>query len=107
MAKKPLTKARIRTALVIAVIVDALQIAVQATGPFQIFLDWPLDLLTALVMLGLVGFHWAFLPTVLAEAVPWLDVVPTWTLSVILATRGRSEVAAEAPKDGTPPMLEG
>jgi hypothetical protein len=104
---KPLSKARIRTALVLAVIVDALQIAVQATGPFQVLLDWPLDLATALVMLGLVGFHWAFIPTVFAEAVPWLDVVPTWTLSVILATRGRGEVAAAAPKDGTPPTLEG
>ncbi len=104
---KPLSKARVRTALVLAVIVDALQIAVQATGPFQVLLDWPLDLATALVMLGLVGFHWAFIPTVFAEAVPWLDVVPTWTLSVILATRGRGEVSATAPKDGTPPTLEG
>lgn len=108
MAKQPLSKARIRTAIAIAVIVDALQIGMQVTGPFQIFLDWPLDLLTALVMLGLVGFHWAFLPTVFAEAVPWLDVVPTWTFAVIIATRGKGEVAeASAPKDVTPPTLEG
>ena len=108
MAKKPLTKARIRTAIAIAVIVDALQIAVQATGPFQVLLDWPLDLLTAALMTGLVGFHWAFLPTFLAEAVPWLDVVPTWTLAVIFATRGKGEVIeASAPKDGAPPTVEG
>ena len=104
---KPLSPARRRAALAIAVIVDLLQIAMQTTGPFQILLDWPLDLLTALVMLGLVGFHWAFLPTVLAEAVPWLDVVPTWTLAVIIATRGRNEVGAEALKDATPPTIEG
>lgn len=104
---KPMTKARIRTAIAIAVIVDALQIGMQATGPFQILLDWPLDLLTAALMTGLVGFHWAFLPTFLAEAVPGLDMVPTWTLAVIFATRNREKVEAEAPKDVTPPTLEG
>ena len=104
---KPLTKTRARIALGLAIVVDVLQIALQATGPFQILLDWPLDLLTGLAMMALVGFHWAFLPTFLAEAVPWLDVVPTWTLAVLFATRGREAVAAEAPKDVTPPTLEG
>ena len=104
---KPLTKGRIRTAIAIAVIVDALQIAIQPTGPFQFLLDWPLDLVMAALMTGLIGFHWAFLPTIVAEAVPWLDVIPTWTLAVVVATRGRGEVAAEAPRDVTPPTLEG
>ena len=99
---KPLSPARRRAALAIAVTVDLLQIAIQPTGPFQFLLDWPLDLLTAIAMFGLVGFHWAFLPTFLAEAVPWLDVVPTWTLAVIFATRGRNDVGTEAPKDVTP-----
>ena len=102
---KPLTKTRARTALAIAIAVDVIQIAAQATGPLQIFVDWPLDLLTAILMMALVGFHWAFLPTFLAEAVPWLDVVPTWTLAVLFATRNRE--AVEAPKDVTPPTLEG
>ena len=102
---KPLTKTRARTALVIAIVVDVIQIAIQTTGPFQILVDWPLDLLTGLAMMALVGFHWAFLPTFLAEAVPWLDVVPTWTLAVMFATRNRAEV--EPPKDVTPPTLEG
>jgi len=102
---KPLSKTRARTALVIAIVVDVIQIAIQTTGPFQILVDWPLDLLTGLAMMALVGFHWAFLPTFLAEAVPWLDVVPTWTLAVMFATRNRE--AVEAPKDVTPPTLEG
>ncbi|HXC17086.1 MAG TPA: hypothetical protein VNV60_06570, partial [Holophagaceae bacterium] len=94
---KPLSKTRARAALVIAIVVDVIQIAIQATGPFQIFVDWPLDLLTAIAMMALVGFHWAFLPTFLAEAVPWLDVVPTWTLAVLFVTRQKP--AVEAPKD--------
>ena len=103
---KPLSKTRARTALVIAIVVDVLQIAIQTTGPVQIRVDWPLDLLTGLAMMALVGFHWAFLPTFLAEAVPWFDMAPTWTLAVIFATSGRGEVNAEAPKDVTPPTLE-
>jgi hypothetical protein len=104
---KPITKIRARVALGLAIAVDVLQIAFQATGPFQVLLDWPLDLLTAIAMMALVGFHWAFLPTFLAEAVPWLDVVPTWTLAVLFVTRARGEVKADAPKDVTPPTLEG
>ena len=105
---KPLTKTRARIALGLAIAVDVVQIAMQISGPFQILVDWPLDLLTAILMTALVGFHWAFLPTFLAEAVPWLDVVPTWTLAVLFATRARSEVAVEStPKDVTPPKVEG
>ena len=105
---QPLSKARLRAAWIIAIAVDALQIGMQATGPFQVFLDWPLDLITTALMLWLVGFHWAFLPTFFAEAVPWLDVVPTWTIAVGIATRGRgAEVPAEpnAPKIINPEIL--
>ncbi|HJU83193.1 MAG TPA: hypothetical protein VJ600_03195 [Holophagaceae bacterium] len=108
MPKPPLSKARLRAAWIVAVAVDALQIGLQATGPLQVLVDWPLDLLTALAMLWLVGFHWAFLPTFLAEAVPWLDVVPTWTIAVAIATRGRSaspEVAPAPPKIINPEIL--
>lgn len=104
---KPISRSRARLALGIALAVDVLQIAIQPTGPLQFLIDWPLDLLTAVLMTGLLGFHWAFLPTFLAEAVPWLDVVPTWTLAVLFVTRTRSEVKEGAPKDVTPPTVEG
>jgi hypothetical protein len=105
---KPISKARLRAAWIIAIVVDALQIGMQATGPFQILLDWPLDLLTGALMLWLLGFHWAFLPTLFAEAVPWLDVVPTWTIAVGIATRGQgAEVHTQtaAPKVINPEIL--
>jgi len=38
----------------------------------------------------LVGFHWAFLPTFIAELLPFVDLVPSWTLAVWLATRTRN-----------------
>jgi len=47
------------------------------------------DVATAIAMTWLVGWHWAFLPTFVVEAVPIVDLVPTWTLAVLVATRGR------------------
>ncbi len=60
-----------------------------------------LDLLVALAMIWLVGWHWAFLPSFFAEMVPGLDLVPTWTAAVFFATRakrptGRGEDVIEA-----------
>jgi hypothetical protein len=45
-----------------------------------------LDLLVAAVLIRLLGFHWALLPALAAEAVPVLDLAPTWTASVLLIT---------------------
>jgi hypothetical protein len=66
------------------------------------------DVATAAVMTWLVGWHWAFLPTFLIEAVPIVDVVPTWTLAVLIATRGRvtppaPTVTVEPPAPPSPP----
>ena len=47
------------------------------------------DVVTALVMTWLVGWHWAFLPTFVVEALPIVDLVPSWTVAVLVATRGR------------------
>jgi hypothetical protein len=46
-----------------------------------------LDLVVGLVLVRLIGWHWAFLPAFLGELVPGLDLVPTWTAAVLFATR--------------------
>lgn len=46
-----------------------------------------LDLVVAAVLIRLLGWHWAFLPSFAAELIPGLDLVPTWTAAVWLATR--------------------
>lgn len=89
--RPPLSKARIRTAWVIALAVDAIQIPAAATGPLGWFLDAGLDVITMLLMWALLGFHWAFLPSFLTEWVPYLNLAPLWTLAVAIATRGRGE----------------
>ena len=45
-----------------------------------------LDVVTAAILIRLLGFHWVLLPALAAEAVPVLDLAPTWTASVLLIT---------------------
>jgi hypothetical protein len=75
---------RFRTAMVIALVADALQIAVLpafvegAMSPA----DDILDLIVGGTMVRLLGWHWEFLPSFLAKLVPGVDLVPFWTLAV-------------------------
>jgi len=94
------TPRRILVARVIAVLVDLAQFALLPAEltPLNNFVD----AVTALAMLVLVGWHWAFLPTFLAELVPFVDLVPTWTLAVLFATRSRPLATPARPADPGP-----
>lgn len=78
-----------RLAWAVALAADGLQIAV-----FPLFAegglspaDSALDLLVAALLIRLLGWHWAFLPTLAAELIPGLDMFPTWTAAVWFVTR--------------------
>jgi hypothetical protein len=49
------------------------------------------DVIVGAVMTLLVGFHIAFIPTFVIEMFPMIDLAPTWTIAVLLATRGSSK----------------
>jgi hypothetical protein len=77
-------RTRFRTAMILAVAADALQIFV-----FPLFAegalspaDDVLDVGVAAVMVRLLGWHWEFLPSFFAKLVPGVDLVPFWTLAV-------------------------
>ncbi len=78
-----------RLAWVVAIGADALQIlafpffAEGGASPA----DSVLDLLVAFVLVRLLGWHWAFLPSLAAELIPGLDLFPTWTAAVWFVTR--------------------
>ncbi len=78
-----------RLAWLVAIIADALQLLAfpffmeGGASPF----DDALDLIVAVVLIRLLGWHWAFLPTLMAEVVPGLDLFPTWTAAVFFVTR--------------------
>ncbi|MFI5169754.1 MAG: hypothetical protein ACHQM7_05285, partial [Vicinamibacterales bacterium] len=79
------TPRRILAARVIAIVVDLAQFALLPATLTP--LNNVIDVATGLLLIWLVGWHWAFLPTFLAELVPFVDLVPTWTLAVMFATR--------------------
>jgi hypothetical protein len=75
----------------LALVVDAVQlllVPVFAAGIISPVND-ALDVVIGLILVRLVGWHWAFLPSFLAELVPGLDLFPSWTTAVWFATRGR------------------
>lgn len=75
---------RFRAAMVLAIIADALQLAV-----FPLFVegaespaDDVLDFGIGAVLVYLLGWHWEFLPSFLGKLVPGVDLVPFWSLAV-------------------------
>jgi hypothetical protein len=78
-----------RLAWAVAVGADALQIFA-----FPLFAeggaspaDSLLDLFVAFILVRLLGWHWAFLPSLAAELIPGADLFPTWTAAVWFVTR--------------------
>jgi len=95
---KSLKEPEHRLAWVVAMAADAIQIAAL---PFFVEggmspADSVLDLVVAFVLIRLLGWHWAFLPTLAAELIPGADLFPTWTAAVWFVTRQR--VRSQAPE---------
>ena len=88
---RPLTSGRRLAAWGVALVADLVQIVIVplfgegAASPT----NTALDVVVALTMTWLVGFHWSFVPTILVESLPVVDLAPTWTGAVFLATRGK------------------
>jgi len=100
-----------KTAMVIALLADALQIVV-----FPLFVagaaspaDDILDFAVGAFMVQLLGWHWEFLPSFLAKLVPGVDLVPFWTLAVANVYRKskRIAVSAEENRQEHPTLVEG
>jgi len=88
VAPNPPAPARIQAARLIALGADAVQIALVpffGEGFASPFND-ALDLIVASALIWLLGFHWALLPALAAEALPAIDLAPTWTAAVLLVT---------------------
>ncbi|KAA6455833.1 hypothetical protein DYQ86_26690 [Acidobacteria bacterium AB60] len=101
--------ARMRGALLLAILADIFQIAV-----FPLFVaggaspaDDVLDLGIAALMTVLLGWHWEFLPSFLGKLVPGVDFVPLWTLAVANVYRKQRRLAPTArPLGHQPPTID-
>jgi hypothetical protein len=87
-----------RIALIVALLADALQLAV-----FPLFVEGAespaedaLDLGIGAVLVWLLGWHWEFAPSFLAKLVPGVDLVPFWTLAVANVYRKKKQLAVAA-----------
>jgi hypothetical protein len=82
-----------RAALSVAITADAVQIIglpLFAGGGFSPA-DTAIDVAAAVILSRLLGWHWAFLPTMFAEMMPAFDLFPTWTAAVLyVAWQGNS-----------------
>lgn len=80
--KRPLTRLRVAAAVGVAVLADAVQFML---GPFGwAAADQIIDVLAMILISLLVGFHIFFLPTFVAEFIPGIAMLPTWTGCVLL-----------------------
>ena len=99
---------RFRTAMMLAILADALQIVVfplfveGALSPAEDLLDFGIGAL----LVHLLGWHWEFLPSFLAKLVPGVDLVPFWTMAVVNVYRKskRIAIAAEENRDQYPSL---
>jgi hypothetical protein len=94
-----------RLAWLVAIAADALQIVA-----FPFFAeggispaDTVLDVATGVILTKLLGWHWAFLPTLAAELIPGMDLFPTWTAAVFFVTRQRVRSAPQEGPEILPP----
>jgi len=100
---------RFRAAMILAIIADAVQIAVfplfveGALSPAEDVLDFGVGAL----MVHLLGWHWEFLPSFFAKLVPGVDLVPFWTMAVANVYRKSKRIAVEAEETHPPrPVLD-
>lgn len=105
---KSLKSPRLRLAWAVALAADTIQIAALplfAEGALSP-LDTVLDLIVGAVLVRLLGWHWAFLPTLVAELVPGLDLFPTWSAAVWYVARNPAAVADNPSPPPASPRME-
>jgi hypothetical protein len=93
-------RTRFQVAMILAILADALQLVFLplfvegAESPA----DDVLDLGVGAALVGLLGWHWEFLPSVIAKLVPGVDLVPFWTIAVANVYRRSKQIAVGADK---------
>jgi len=112
MAKPDLTKKRIVLAYVVAVAADVLEFPITAlenTGFGIIPGELAAGVVDAVVfgiMTRLLGFHWLFLPSFVLEAIPEIDVLPTWVGCVAYVVWQRKKERAQLPPPPAIPVTD-
>ncbi|HLQ50372.1 MAG TPA: hypothetical protein VK129_02680 [Terriglobales bacterium] len=94
-----------RPAWFVAIAADLIQLAAFPFF-FEGVLSIPdaiLDVAVGAILTKLLGWHWAFLPSFVAELVPGLDLFPSWTAAVFYVTALRRR--SSEPESAHPQIL--
>lgn len=83
ISRPPIKWRQKRAALIVAGVVDLLQIALLPALGLGYLLDDVLDVMAAVVLVGICGFKWQFAAAFGLELLPIVDIFPTWTAVVI------------------------
>jgi hypothetical protein len=92
-----LTRRRIWLACAISLAVDGIQLLLGPLGWWGV--DQGLDIVAMILLTLTIGFHPLFLPTFLAEFLPTLDMLPTWTACtfMVIGLRRKKNVPPPQP----------
>jgi hypothetical protein len=99
-----LSRTRVRSAYAIAIATDALQLALGPVG--WAFADEVLDVVAAVAMWRLLGFHPLLLPTFVVEFLPVTDLLPTWTGCVAVVVALRKRQMTSTPPSASGPVID-
>ncbi len=98
------SRLRAGLALLVALLADAIQILLGPLG--WSFADEIIDVGAMLIISMLVGFHPLFVPTFIAEAVPVVDMLPTWTACVTAVVLLKRRHHPPPPPASAPPAID-
>jgi len=95
-----LTPTRIRLAYAIAITADLLQLALGPVG--WVLPDEIIDVIAMFLTWRTIGFHPLLLPTFIAEFVPVVDMLPTWTacVALVISLRKKHEEVKSSASEG-------
>ena len=108
----PPARNAVASAFAVAIIVDVLQLPVTlvtATGIGAVpgeLTDIALDVGAMIVISRLLGFHWVLLPTLFAETIPGLDLIPTWTGAVAFLVWNRGKHGSQGTVTQPPTVVD-
>jgi hypothetical protein len=71
-----------RTRVILAFLVAAASDMVSSGTIFAPPVQWAVDIVTAFILFMILGWQWALLPGLVAEAIPGVAVFPVWTMVV-------------------------
>ena len=95
-----------KLAFVVGILADILQLPVSLSLLAGFIpaegLDAAIDVVAAVLVNWLLGFHWALLPSFALKLIPLVDVAPTWTACVAYVALQRRHTATRVATSVSP-----